>query len=78
MADTQPFASHQDVLNIQPPQDVNPDTQEQHGLHAAHPESPSGEEQALESHEVIELQSFSERKAWIEEKIKASHSLSIV
>ena len=28
------------------------------------------EEQALESHEVIELQIFSERKAWIEEKIK--------
>lgn len=31
--------------------------------------SPEGE-QALESHEVIELQTFSERKAWIEEKIK--------
>lgn len=31
-----------------------------------------GEEQALESHEVIELQEFSERKAWIEEKIKVS------
>jgi hypothetical protein len=30
------------------------------------------EEQALESHEVIELQTFSERKAWIEEKIKVS------
>ncbi|KAM6495594.1 hypothetical protein JOM56_008300 [Amanita muscaria] len=29
-----------------------------------------GEEQALESHEVIELQTFSERKAWIEERIK--------
>jgi hypothetical protein len=29
-----------------------------------------GEEQALESHEVIELQTFSERKAWIEDKIK--------
>ncbi|EGO01684.1 hypothetical protein SERLA73DRAFT_158900 [Serpula lacrymans var. lacrymans S7.3] len=28
------------------------------------------EEQALESHEVIELQTFSERKAWIEEKIQ--------
>jgi hypothetical protein len=33
-----------------------------------------GEEQALESHEVIELQTFSERKAWIEEKIKVSLS----
>jgi hypothetical protein len=31
------------------------------------------EEQALESHEVIELQTFSERKAWIEEKIKVRH-----
>ena len=36
-----------------------------------------GEEQALESHEVIELQTFSERKAWIEEKIKViQHSSS--
>lgn len=33
------------------------------------PES-AGEEQALGWHEVIELQTFSERKAWIEEKIK--------
>lgn len=31
-----------------------------------------GEEQALESHEVIELQTFSERKTWIEEKIKVT------
>jgi len=29
-------------------------------------------EEALESHEVIELQTFSERKAWIEEKIKVT------
>ncbi len=29
-----------------------------------------GEEQALESHEVIELQAFIDRKEWIEEKIK--------
>ena len=34
----------------------------------------AGEEQALESHEVIELQTFSERKAWIEAKIKVSFS----
>ena len=27
-------------------------------------------EEALESHEVIELQAFIERKEWIEEKIK--------
>jgi len=31
---------------------------------------PKTDEQALESHEVIELQTFSERKTWIEEKIK--------
>lgn len=29
-----------------------------------------GEEQPLEWHEVIELQAFSDRKVWIEEKIK--------
>lgn len=34
------------------------------------------EKETLESHEVIELQAFSERKAWIEEKIKASHHCS--
>ena len=34
--------------------------------------SSEGEQQALESHEVIELQTFSERKAWIEDKIKVS------
>ncbi|KAK0490783.1 hypothetical protein IW261DRAFT_1434108 [Armillaria novae-zelandiae] len=34
-----------------------------------------GEEQALESHEVIELQTFIERKAWIEEKIKFLETL---
>jgi len=32
---------------------------------------PSGE-QPLESHEVMELQAFSERKEWIMEKIKVS------
>ena len=36
-----------------------------------------GEEQPLESHEVIELQKFSERKAWIEEKIRVLDSLLI-
>jgi hypothetical protein len=29
-----------------------------------------GEEKPLESHEVIELKTFSERRAWIEDKIK--------
>ncbi|PPQ99895.1 hypothetical protein CVT24_009576 [Panaeolus cyanescens] len=33
------------------------------------------EEQALELHEVIELQTFSERKAWIEDKIKFLEAL---
>jgi len=41
-----------------------------------HPPEPlkAAEGQALESHEVIELQTFSERKAWIEAKIKVSFS----
>ncbi|KAK7049694.1 hypothetical protein VNI00_005725 [Paramarasmius palmivorus] len=34
------------------------------------PRSPTKGEETLESHEVIELQTFSERKAWIEEKIR--------
>ncbi|KAJ3766372.1 hypothetical protein FB446DRAFT_849723 [Lentinula raphanica] len=33
-------------------------------------ERSEGDEEALDSHQVIELQSFSERKAWIEDKIK--------
>ena len=38
------------------------------------PRSPegSGEERPLEWHEVIELQAFSERKVWIEEKTRVS------
>ena len=36
-----------------------------------------GEQQALESHEVIELQTFSERKAWIEDKIKVGAFIAI-
>jgi hypothetical protein len=32
--------------------------------------SERGAEQPLESHEVVELQAFSERKEWIMEKIK--------
>lgn len=34
------------------------------------PSSVDGEEQALDSNEVLELQAFSERKEWIVEKIK--------
>ncbi|KAG1820449.1 uncharacterized protein BJ212DRAFT_1340209 [Suillus subaureus] len=37
--------------------------------------SQNEEEQALEIHEVIELQAFSERKAWIENKIKFLEAL---
>ncbi|KAI6004062.1 hypothetical protein EDD15DRAFT_2385150 [Pisolithus albus] len=37
--------------------------------------NPHVSEESLESHEVIELQTFSERKAWIEEKIKFLESL---
>jgi hypothetical protein len=45
----------------------------------AQPSTPTeGEEQALESHEVIELQTFSERKAWIEEKIEVNLNLVCV
>ncbi|KAH9939908.1 hypothetical protein B0H21DRAFT_755749 [Amylocystis lapponica] len=36
---------------------------------------PREDEQALESHEVIELQAFSERKVWIEDKIKFLETL---
>ncbi|KIP09886.1 hypothetical protein PHLGIDRAFT_296788 [Phlebiopsis gigantea 11061_1 CR5-6] len=50
-------------------------TETQDGSHVTGdkvPRSPRtpGEEESLEWHEVIELQAFSERKAWIEEKIK--------
>lgn len=37
----------------------------------AEQKKPGGEE-ALESHEVIELQAFSEKKSWIEERIRVS------
>lgn len=36
------------------------------------------EKETLESHQVIELQAFSERKAWIEEKIKVSFHRSSI
>jgi hypothetical protein len=48
-------------------------------LHGRPPQNPGSEEtyeqsgeQPLESHEVMELQAFSERKEWIMEKIKVS------
>ena len=39
-------------------------------LERKHATEKSENDEALEWHEVIELQAFSERKAWIEEKIK--------
>lgn len=54
-----PVDIHQEPLN---------DCHEHAPLHST--VTPSDEEQALEFHEVIELQTFSERKVWIEEKIK--------
>ncbi|RXW21160.1 hypothetical protein EST38_g4694 [Candolleomyces aberdarensis] len=64
-------------LERTPPQPIqqsgNPEsTTPDHGPSTSKQEAGGGdpEEQALESHEVIELQTFSERKAWIEEKIK--------
>ena len=39
-------------------------------LERKHAAESSEADAALEWHEVIELQAFSERKAWIEEKIK--------
>ncbi|KAG2151953.1 hypothetical protein BD769DRAFT_1402348 [Suillus cothurnatus] len=45
-------------------------------LELTQPQVPQNEEeQALEIHEVIELQAFSERKAWIEDKIKFLEAL---
>lgn len=57
---------------------VPPNTKTQNGSNVATdsaPKSPRtpGEEETLEWHEVIELQAFSERKAWIEEKIKVQY-----
>ena len=39
-------------------------------LERKHATEKSENDEALEWHEVIELQAFSERRAWIEEKIK--------
>lgn len=54
-----------DILSVQDTSSEHAPTREASPLYR-------GEEQALESHEVIELQTFSERKAWIEDKIKVS------
>lgn len=59
-------SSHEFISNLSPPSMAQPSTPTE------------GEEQALESHEVIELQTFSERKAWIEEKIEVNLNLVCV
>ncbi|KAI0786409.1 hypothetical protein C8Q75DRAFT_771636 [Abortiporus biennis] len=52
-------------------QDIfNPQANSPISIDKSKSELAEGEEQALEWHEVIELQAFSERKVWIEEKIK--------
>ncbi|KAH8106169.1 hypothetical protein BXZ70DRAFT_886776 [Cristinia sonorae] len=50
--------------------DATNHTAEETGAHTTEAQRNEGEEQALEWHEVIELQAFSDRKVWIEEKIK--------
>lgn len=62
------YDSLETLLASRPPPPHNPgmeETSEQSG------------EQPLESHEVMELQAFSERKEWIMEKIKVSISISL-
>ncbi|KAI0787101.1 hypothetical protein BC629DRAFT_1440299 [Irpex lacteus] len=60
------------VHNIAYIPNLDPSIIEAIPLRAERPRSPesAGEEQALEWREVIELQEFSERKAWIEEKTR--------
>lgn len=76
----------QQAPNLETLQPTTPDTaaldraplSSQDSTHASKsPLEEDPEEQALESHEVIELQTFSERKAWIEEKIKVCSSFSL-
>ena len=73
---THPPPAHARVMHTPQTQDGQPaapgETPRTH-------ESPDEDaEEALEWHEVIELQAFSERKAWIEEKAKVrSRALSL-
>lgn len=57
-----PVVSHQALIGSE--------DKDAHSDQICNPNNSEGE--TLESHEVIELQAFSERKAWIEEKIKVS------
>lgn len=67
----------QDSVNIPANPRVDAERDPESAAYVASNNLSPGEEQALESHEVIELQTFSERKAWIEEKIKVSCSPSV-
>ncbi|KAH7887982.1 hypothetical protein F5I97DRAFT_1864642 [Phlebopus sp. FC_14] len=61
MASGTPPAALEQAFTGSDPLNANPDEVQ---------DPQNSEKEALESHEVIELQAFSERKAWIEEKIK--------
>lgn len=78
MANPETLASG-DVVNI-PISSVTPTATSDAGrrlpLSGAFNAGAESDEQALETHEVIELQTFSDRKVWIEEKIKARKSHS--
>ena len=58
-----------DLLRVPPNNDTQDGSSSSTETTTKSPRTP-GEEETLEWHEVIELQAFSERKAWIEEKIK--------
>lgn len=58
-----------DLLRVPPSNDSQDGSDAVVEITPRSPRTP-GEEETLEWHEVIELQAFSERKAWIEEKIK--------
>jgi hypothetical protein len=56
------YESLENLLTARPPNPSSEENSERNG------------EQALESHEVMELQAFSERKEWIIDKIKVRGS----
>ena len=66
----QPSGTLNQAHNQIPPQSNGPTNGAPPIKRTVSAKSTDSEEQALEWHEVIELQAFSERKVWIEEKIK--------
>ncbi|GJE84717.1 hypothetical protein PsYK624_007930 [Phanerochaete sordida] len=62
-------ATLRDLLRVPRGTNAHDGTEATHDAAPRSPRTP-GEEETLEWHEVIELQAFSERKTWIEEKIK--------